>query len=481
MEDTSGVIAGAAPVADALPASGASDTAGHSAAGETFTGAPTEQTITTDETAGGDAPAEETALPISEEELNAAPDQWREKLSSILQWGKSLEKDLKTNKAMAETFVPLVEQYGDVEAIQQNLAALSGFGVYATDEAGQVLRDANGFPVLTTAPFLEAIASRDNGTQLVGQLAYDLLNMPAPDGRTWGAHVLEYYGVDPNNPQAVRAESQVTNAGISAEEKEAIASHFPNPKFGQAYEGLTVKERELVQDYLYEGNTADAERILQREAERQDSVAYLQQQAKAETESFWSTVRTSAQQAVQTSERQILANLLKPLSSQVTFSQDPTTNAVQQSAIGALVAALCNQDTRFTMEPVMQALGLQHDPNWDGMMQAYQNAVETYHVLKAASENPRFSHYRNDTEMRRLAGNIKDMEVRFSAKLAPIAGKLAKIIAGENQSLREAGTAAVAAAQGRPTVGGNGAAQNGRQVPRGVDPFSVDFLRQISQ
>lgn len=477
------VSAGASPASDASPASTAVDLGG--AQGATTgaeTTAPAEQTATQSESvAAGDAAGEEAPeWLLSDEEVNQAPDQWREKLTSLLSGYKSLESDHRTIKQ-------------DHEALTARAAVLDGLGAYATDQNGQVMRDPNGFPIMTTSPFLQGLAKQENGDVLTDRLATDLWYMERPgmNGQTYGDALLQMIGLDPKMVEQYKAgaQSQVTGEAATAEEIKAVEDVFQNRAYSEAFKNLTRSEQDGIINLLNDYKDADAEAILKREAGRldqerklQEVESYQKQQAEQEVKTFWSGVHDTYNQHLIQVNRDSIAALTKQIGSQVTFSSDPTTNTIQTNAIGGMIAALCNQQTRFAMEPVLQALGVQYDQQIDGMLGQYETAMQDYFTLKAASENPRFAQYRNDQKMNEAKSLADGLQQRVMAKLAPIGAKLAKVLAGQNQELRDQKNVNLTAAQqGRPTLGSNGSvATNGKQIPQGIDPFSVEFLQAIS-
>lgn len=482
----------------AAPISTASDTGGQEAS--SFSGgsmetpsAPAEQQQTQPQSenidTGSDAAAEEPASQFSEEEFRDAPQEWREKFGSLLSGYKSLEKDLRDMRRSTEMYQPL-EEFGGVETVMQQLQTLQGLGAYKTDEHGALVRDANGFPVVTTSPFLQSLQQQENGAYLTDQLAYDLWSQARPDGQTYGAWYMQQLGLDParlQEYQSLAAQSQVSTGEWTQDEVDIIQGQFGEDRLTKAYQSLTSAEREAVQDMLYDSKDAQARQILEREAGRLDNEARIQQIEQAQKQeqehalnSFWQGVNQSLVEEVGRTNREAIAALTKQISSQVTFSSDPTTNQIQNGAVGALVAAMCSEQTRFAMEPVLQALGVQYDAQLDGLFQQQMEATQRYLTLKAAADNPRFAAYRNDGEMAKAKAAADGCRQRALAKLAPVAAKIARAIAGQNQEQRDQRNSALQAANGRPTIGNGAIAQNGKQIPKTADPFTMDFLRAIS-
>lgn len=495
MDEFSAGVSDTTPVSsDSSSGSMAGDTAGQMGAdaGSLLNAVSTEPTNDTEQQLGSDAAASdaaESALPMSEEEIAGAPDQWREKLGSVLSWGKGLESDLKELKAVKEQWGGLAE-FGDPQTITDRLKILDGLGAYATDEQGQVLVDANGLPCLTTKPFLETVAQQGDG--LAEQLAVDIWNQTRADGLTYGQWYLKQLGLDPARIQEY--------AGIDAlKQSQQVKPEFSDAEFigiddglHETYRQLSAIERNSVQDALDKSQHEEVRKYLQGKQaefqEREESRQFREQMAMqadqqkvVETQQFWQGVEANVEQTVTKANTEILGNLHKQISSQVTFSADPVTNAFQTNAATALVAAMASPVTRFAVQPILEALKITVDPQIDALSVRYMQAVKSFETFRAAKEsaNPRFASLRNDLQMQNAQREMGQIQQQAMAKLMPAALKFAKLLAGGNQELREASSEQLAGIRSRPAVG-NGQAAGGqaRYAPQpNRDPFSVDFFQ----
>jgi hypothetical protein len=473
----------------------AADTGGNIEATTTATDAftappaPSSEPVATGETElSGDAAAVDESAPLlSDEEIGSAPDQWREKLSSLLTWGKGLETDLKALKGQSAQWEPLAD-YGEPDAIRTQLETLRGLGVYATDEHGRILTDPQtNFPYLTTQPFLDGVTKLHPGDGMLDQLAYDIWGRPRSDGQTYGQWYLQQLGLDPGKLEQYAAMDATPQAVGKPPEDELVGI---SDELHQTYEKLSLHERKVLQKALDEGLYDEVEASLretqarhQKDAEaeqfRQEMQRQQQEQLKAETDKFWQTVENNFQEAISKSNQEVLSGLQKQISSQVTFSADPTANAVQSNAVTALLAAMVNPSTRFATAPILEALQVQFDPQIEQLVAGYERALQTYHTLREAANNPRFNQHRNDAQMAQAEREAAQIQQRVMAKLAPVALKVAKVLAGANQSLREADSAELAKVKSRPAIGNGAITNGGRQAPpSGVDPFTVEFLQQ---
>src|SRR5262245_49174301 len=152
MDESTGVTAGASTAVEESPSSTPADTGGQGA----ISGGEVGNTPSSPSVAGNvdsaDAGAEE--LPITEEELAQAPEQWREKFTSLLSGYKSLDKD---HRALKGQYQPLAD-FGDVDNIKSQLEFLDGLYGYARDEYGNILRDEQtGLPLSSTMNFVSKL------------------------------------------------------------------------------------------------------------------------------------------------------------------------------------------------------------------------------------------------------------------------------------------------------------------------------------
>ncbi len=410
-----------------------------------------------------------SAFPFKEEDFAQAPEQWREKFNPLLAHAKSLESDLKGYKSQ---WGSLTEKYGDADSIASNLARLDGLGAYVTDpDTGEVVYDPNtGLPQTTTAPFLEQL--HETAPAMAEQLFYDQWGTVRPDGLTYGQWALQQLGLDPARIEEYK--SQPPSQQVAAGQPTADELQYIDPALHEAAKSLTAPEWAVVQSLLDKNTPEDdavVASLLKREQERIANADFKQrfdekiaQDDQAEVATFWHSVDTSTKQAVQEASKNSLAGLSKQIASQVTFSADPVQNAVQTNAVTGIVAAICSQEARFAVQPLLEALGVQIDPQLDSMLQAVAQAERVYtafaQIEQRAATNPKLAQYRNSDQLQRARRESDGKQQQVMAKLAPIALKIAKALAGANQGLREASAADLANIKSRPSVG-NGVASSG--------------------
>lgn len=414
---------------------------------------------------GADASAQESEPDPFEADVQAIPEQQRDKFTSLLQHKKSLEKDLRSWRGLAE-------QYGDADAVAARLAQLDGLSSYATNDIGEMVIDQNtGLPQLTTAPWLQRMAEQSPG--MLDQLGYDLWNQTAADGQPYGAkffwNAFEKLGLDPNR---VNEYAQLPASQVAASQPTADELQYIDASLHDAYRHLNSAERGYVQELIDKVEDAKAAEYLQAANKRMENEKrleafdnHLKQQEQAEIGNFWQEVNTSHQQVIAERNTQALAGLTQQIASQVQFSSDPTTNKIQAGMVSGLIAAMCSEQTRFAIEPILQELGATYDPQIDQLLQNATQAERVYQALskvdQRAANNPTFAQYRNAYQRDEARRQSDGMRQQAMAKLAPIALKIAKAIATGNQGIREASLQDLAKTNSRPTVG-NGAIPTGR-------------------
>lgn len=418
----------------------------------------------------GDATAQEEADPF-DEQVAQVPEHQREKFNSLLQHKKDLERDL---KAARSQWQPLTEQYGDVQTIAEKLAQLEGLGSYATDQIGETVIGPNGLPQVTTAPWISKMA--ETSPAMVEQLSYDLFNQPTPDGQTYGAKLFwqafQEMGLDPSRVQdyAQLPASQVAASQATADELEYI-----DPSLHKAYNYLTKPEREFVQSKIYDAKDDEvaeylqaANRRMENEARLQEFTNYQKQQEEAEISSYWQNVDSVTNQVIQEANNKALTGISQQIESQVQFSSDPTANKLQTGMVSALVAAMCSPQTRFAVQPILEQIGATIDPQIDQLLTNATQAERVYQAYAQLEKNdkPEFKKHRNEFQMKEARRESDRLQQQAMAKLAPIAVKIAKAIAGGNQGIREASQQDLAKINSRPAVGNGGipGARSGQPV-----------------
>jgi len=478
----SGVNEGASPSSDVSSTSMAADSGGQMEA--TPGQVPGAGDATAQESvqleASGDATAEEQD-PF-DEQVAEVPESQRDKFTSLLQHKKDLEKDLKTLRSQWQ---PLLDQYGDTQAIAERLAQLEGLGSYATDSIGETIVDANGLPRVTTTPWLSRMV--EESPALVEQLGVDLWNQAAPDGQSYGAKLFwqafQELGLDPNRVRdyANLPQSQLTPAEATADELQFIPENLHD-----AYRYLSKAEREFVQEKVQAVKDEEvaeylqaADRRMQNEKKLNEFAEYQKQQEEQQIQSYWQSVDAATEQAIQQANTQALEGITKQIESQVQFSADPTANKLQSGMVTAMIVAMCSPATRFAVQPLLEQLGVTIDPQLDKMMVNATQAERTYQAFAALekSENRKFQEHRNAHQMREARRESDRLQQQAMAKLAPVALKIAKAIANGNQGIREASMQDLATTQSRPAVG-NGAIPGARSgqpaIPKGRE-FDASF------
>lgn len=474
------VIAGASPAADVSSAPATADVGGQTGAiteGGQSESMPASSFVAENES-GADAGAEEFQLPVTEEELQRAPEQWRDKFSSLLKGYKAIEAD---HKALKAQYQPLAD-YGEAEQIMQSLEMLDGLYGHATDQHGNIVYDqATGLPVPSTSGFI--LRLQEGSPALVEQLFNDLWRTQRADGSTFAQEVFRRLGLDParlndyvaltRNPSNAISSGIVSPnelAGIPEQFHEVYKSLSPSLRLqAQQMDDATLEEFLNTQQEAFESRKFRDEFRQQQEARQQ-----------AEMKQFWDNVDKSFEDYATKLRRDGFDSIQKGLASQVQFSTDPTINSVQTGAVMATLANLLDPNLRFAAEGALKSLGVTLDQSFDDALNALSQQaylVKRYEAIaQESARNPALLAHRNDAAMAKAQAEVNRLHQSVMAKFNGIALKVAKALAGHNQELREVEKSKLEVGA-RPTVG-NGAlpASRAKTPPPGVKPFTTEWL-----
>jgi hypothetical protein len=480
-----GVTAGAPPAAESSPASAPADTGGQGAitsGGEPSTGTTPAQGTPPAAVAGDESSADagtgEFQLPVTEEELAQAPEQWREKFTSLLQGYKSLETDHKTLKGQ---YQPLAD-YGDTGAIKSSLELLDGLYGYAQDEHGNVLYDEHtGLPISSPHTFVSQI--QESSPALADQLLYGFWGAKGADGLTGAQRMFQTLGLDPNRLADYQALTQNPNKSVATPgvvSSDELA--YVPQQYHELYKNLSPNQR-------YQAQQMEPEQLQEYLAEKQEAFENRQfreryNQAQAEHavrqgQEFRASVEHSFQEYAGKLRQDGLTSIVKNLSSQVQFSADPATNAVQSGAVMAIMANLLSPELRFATESTLNALGVTLDQGFFDSLDALGDQARAVKWYEAVAGNPAYAQYRNDAALGKARGEVNRLYNGALAKLSGIALKVAKVIAGGNQELREVENSKLGALA-RPGVSGGAIHGNGVVKPT-AQPFTMEYLRQLRE
>jgi hypothetical protein len=482
MSDFEGVNTGVSdpPAGDTGSVSGAADLGGQSgstgissgSAGVTSSPAMSESAPASgvpgaigSEEGGLDAGAGEQ-VGFSEEEIETVPDEWREKFRSLLGGHKSLEADHRSLK----------KEYSDTKSL------FEGLNGFATDEAGNLVFDPQtNLPIPSTSGFVSKIS--ESSPAIAGQLFRDLWAAPRPDGKTNAQAIFEELGLDPNRLEDYQSitndptsRSSATKQGdVSPEELAVIPDRFHD-----VYKQLSASQRFTVQqmdddelhEYLDEKRELFDSRQFREEMKQRETA-----QAESEMKAFWDNVdKTHVEYSNQLREN-AFAQIQKSLTDQIQFSSDSTVNAVQTGAVMTILSSILEPSQRSTVSGVLNALGINLDPQFDQTIEALGQHAYLTKRYEAINGNPKLAAYRNEAAYRQSQAEVKRLYDLTLAKVNGVALKVAKALAGGNQEMRDQRSAALNVSA-RPTIGNGGAPSSGGNQPVTAKPFTVEWLQQ---
>lgn len=481
-ENNSGVTAGAPPAPEASPASGPADTGGQGAnnGGDPSTGTNPVQAAPAVAVAGNesgaDAGAEEWQSPITEEELAQAPEQWRAKFTSLLDGYKSLDADHRTLKGQ---FEPL-SKFGDVGEIQSQLELLDGLYGYAKDADGNTLYDTRtGLPMPSTATFVSRL--QEGSPALAKQLFLDLWRAPGVDGLTGAQRMFQTLGLDPKRLAEYRALTQnpaksVAPSGVATPDELAVIPEHHHATYKLLSPSDRYKAQQMEDPDELENFLAEKQEVFENRKFREDYDKALKEHAAREAQEFGASVERSYTEYATKLRQDGLGSIIQNLSSQIQFSADPTTNAVQTGAVMAIMANLLNPDLHFATQGALQALGVTLDQGFFDSLATLGDQARAVKLYEAYAANPAYAQYRNDAALGKARSDVDRLYKGTLAKLSSVALKVAKVIAGGNQELREVEKTKLGDTA-RPGVAGGSLPGNGAVKPT-AKPFTVEWLQQ---
>lgn len=482
MDESTGVIADASTAAESSPVSAPADTGGQGAmtgGGESLAGSSPAQAVPAATVAGNeisaDAGAEEFQPPITEEELAQAPEQWRDKFTSLLNGYKSLDKDHRTLKGQ---YQPLSE-FGDVDAIKGNLELLDGLYGQATDENGNTIYDPRtGLP--ETSPHTFVTKTQESSPELADKLLLGFWNAQGADGLTGAQRMFYNLGLDPTRLADYQGLTQnptksVANGVILADELAGIPEHhhatYKQLSAADRHKAQQMEDADEFEDFLNE-----KQELFESRKFREDYQKAQREHAVRQEQEFRSGVDRSFTEYATQLRQDGLNSIIKNLSSQVQFSADPTTNAVQTGAVMSIMANLLNPDLSFATQGTLQALGVTLDQGFFTSLQSLSEQAKAVKWYEAVGANPSMAQHRNDAALAKARLETDRLYKGTLAKLSGVALKVAKVLAANNQELREVEKTKLGA-PARPAIGNGSLPGNGAARPT-AKPFTMEWLQQ---
>lgn len=379
-----------------------------------------------------------------------------------------------------QTDIQPYRELGSVAAIKPAVELANLLYSPLTDpRSGQpVIDQKTGTAYVTTAPFLSYLD--ENSPGMPEQLLVDLLDFEPTDesgNKTpkLSHQVLEYWGLDPARIKDYRnIDAIVATSGeaITAAELKDIL-----PEFHQAYRNLLPSVRAAWPAY----SEADQMVMLQREKAGLDRIATDKQRDErdrqrdeAEQAQYRALVAQEQRKYFAQVRSERFASIAEKLSAQVTFSADPTTNAVMHGAVGAVLANLIDLEFRFVTDGLIQALGIKFDHTYDAALNTFNSEANRKVALEMAGD---IVQARQAEEKAATAANL------LSTKLGIIALKVAKAMGGQQAAAATANGNALDTAAAARSLAGNGAAPNGQQtgvLPSHIRPGTPEAARYLA-
>lgn len=404
------------------------------------------------QSAGSDA----AATPfLTDEEIQTAPRQWRDRFGQIKQGYDRLESDHKGLREQWQPWNEVKDQYGDPAAVLQDLQILNGFRGYKTNEHGQVQYDeTTGLPQYDVRPGLEMLSKQSPA--MPGRLFEELMYFNGPSGQSFAREFFTALGLDPDRLDDYRnftsGQYVANTTGVSSDKLASIAEDRRD-----AFKSLSPATQE---DFFNMPDSVQQD-ILNQAQERlddrkwKDEIKQEREQAKQrEMTQFKMDVETAQNNYIAELRSQSLDSIVSNLANQVTFSADPTINMVQQGVVKATLATMLDPDLRFAVAPMLQGLGIPMDGSLDQALSQVVQHASVYKRYEAYGKHPSFAEHRDDYAMNTAKANADASLLRAKALLNNVALKVAQALGGQVQQTAAVIDQKLAAASSRPTVNG---------------------------
>ena len=416
---------------------------------------------------GADAGAvveDDGSFGLTDDQVAAAPQEWREKFGSLLSGHKSLVADHRTLKA----------EYDDLRGIYEGL-----HGIARNEDGSMVLDPSTGLPVPSTQAFVEKLGQ--SSPAVLTQLFNDLWGARTPEGQTFAQAMFHQLGLDParlEDYQAITRDPYAASVHgvIPADELETIPD-----KYHDIYKKLTPDERFKVQgmdDNELHAYMKEKQLVNELTSFKESIEQERNEQKEQAMKSFWSDVEKSHLDYVTQLRQSGFSSIQKSLTDQIQFSADSSINAVQTGAVMSIVASILEPGMSDVVNPILSTLGIQVDDSLQNAVRAIEEQAYIVKRYEAINSKPELSGFRNEAVYRQAQSEVNRLNQQILAKLNGVALKVAKAIAGGNQEMRDVGRRSVP----RPTAGGVGQSPSGNgAAPQGVQPFTMEWLSARQQ
>ena len=357
-----------------------------------------------------------------------------------------------------DAWKPVVETIGDPTVAQSHYEIVSAIHT----------PDPNSTTGFTSLPFLERIDQESPGT--VKQIWADIASYQISDEQDRPSTVIreavKSWGLDPDrledyrNIDTLRASSGV----VTAEQLAQI-----NPRYHDAFKSLSQATREDLLA-LKDTNPISYEEYLSNAQEALETKQWREQNEKAQQAAQEQADAQFEQQLAESIQTDLFAevkgmhdSIHQELAAKVTFSSDPTVNALEQAKVMATLATLQNPAYRFVAENALKAVGVDVK-GFDELANRWEERRSAYTQFLAIGDK---------IQAQRALSESTVAKQQMLIKLGAWAQKLAKTNGERLATAASQQTSQLAAASARYVPAGQGAAQQGNANPYMNNPHPV--------
>jgi len=452
-EITTDVIDSSSPAIDASPEAGNAPVAN---LGEE---APqtAEQAPTTDDKAG----QAEAAFQVPENDDDLKGKENDPQVQAIIQ----MRSELRERNSRLDSYKPLEPWKEVAESIGDPTIAKSSYELVSSIHTPSA-ENPSGF---TSRPFLERLEAESPGT--LDQIFADALVITVPDANgnpsTVVRELYRSHGLDPDRIDDYRNIDKLRASGVvTAEDLGKVPE-----KYHEAFKSMSQDAREDLLDMLAQKPLVadevlrNAQRALATEKFEQEQTERQKAAQEAAETKFQSDLAQTIEQDQVSETASIRDSIHQHLSSQFTFSSDPTVNELEHTKILSLIGNLQSPFPVYREMAVKALKAVGVEPNgFDELANRWSDRRAAYKQFEAMGDKMQAARALSESTAakQQILAKVND----YALRLAKASGERAATAAAQQGSQ-------LAAAQARFVPSGTGQAQQGLQNPYSQNPHPI--------
>lgn len=336
----------------------------------------------------------------------------------------NLRKELRERNARIDSLQSLeglkpYGELGELDVVKQYVDLGKAFFSPVIKDGVAQIDSETGLQEITAAPAIEMLEREAPG--YVDNLLVDILNSRLPDGAARINQVFKWYGLNPDRFDDYKNIDTLLSQVNGAVTEDELAN-VP-PLYKDVYKTLPQAVRDdlqimspLTRENYLRSHKSDLE------VQRQVSEGAKTQEAAQNAQLERTRQEVQSQQLAHlTQVRQEEFNSINQTLSDWKPSADDTVNGVYRGMIMATLASLLDSDLRVTAEPVLAALGIKLDSEFDAVVNR---------VMTEDSKAVAYDYYGSKVEANIAKAEASKARQQLRAKLSSIASQAVKKLDG---------------------------------------------------